>query len=65
METLRWRTPSVPDRWTARRYGLAARRALTCQSELTVAELSVVLSQIWPTNPPGVRLPATVSAASR
>jgi hypothetical protein len=24
----------------------------------------VVLSQIWPTDPPGVRLPATVSAAS-
>jgi site-specific DNA recombinase len=25
----------------------------------------LVLSQIWPTNPPGVRLPATVSAAGR
>ena len=39
--------------------------ALACQSELKVAEFSVVLSQIWPTNPPGVSLPATVSAASR
>jgi hypothetical protein len=47
-----------------------ARMTMTCHAFIAAlperADLpSKVLSQIWLTNPPGVRLPATVSAASR